>query len=311
MTAVKKELSSNEIQLFENISNNLISENCDEFCVPMNYVFGEGTLGDIQSFGNSTLKDNSLKVHEALVNTQELEQIWNRSHTQWTWKHLNLHYHAPLNNMRQISAEISAKKAALNEAKWKVVKNEIKIQKIKNKLENSDLDRWKEIELKTKLMYLKESLAEGIKYIEGAMKDILTLNDIFNQIKERIGEFDETDIEKEETISHLKRAIVQCIRDVRQFGSITKGEQEYIEQIGVNPSKLQIILRNYIDLESKIEEFDIRVLHQFVDELAKELCEVHKVDKILMETKGFNCNSNPDFSYKNKISEIKERDIDV
>jgi hypothetical protein len=136
------------------------------------------------------------------------------------------------------------------------------------------------------------------------MKDVLALNDLYEQLKEKVGEFSEYDLEKEETISHLKRSIVQCIRDVRQSGCISKGEQEYVEQIGVNPSKLQMIIRAYVDSEMKAEGWDVKPLHEFVDNLAKELCEVYKVDETVMLLNGFDPEPKPDFSYNNKVGNL-------
>jgi hypothetical protein len=133
------------------------------------------------------------------------------------------------------------------------------------------------------------------------MKDVLALNDLYEQLKSQVGEFNEADVEKEETKSHLKRSIVQCIRDVRQSGCISKGEQEYVERIGVNPSKLQMIIRKYVESESKAEGWDVKPLHEFVDKLTEELSEVYKVDEVLMQISGFSSEANTEFVYTNKV----------
>jgi len=204
------------------------------------------------------------------------------------WRHLNLSWLSPMKNMRQISAEISRKKGALNEAKWKHVQNEIKIKKIEEELRNPELlDYWREVDLKVKLAQLQEGLAESSTAIEGAMKDLLALNELYEQLKEKVSDFSEEDVEAEETRSHLKRSIVQCIRDIRQGGSITKGEQEYLEQIGVNPTKMQNVLRNYVKSEAEQDSWDVSGLYTFVDEIVEELSERHQVDKVRMDLQGF------------------------
>ena len=134
---------------------------------------------------------------------------------------------------------------------------------------------------------LQEGLAEGSTIIEGAMKDILALNELYEQLKERVSNFSEEDVEAEETRTHLKRSIVQCIRDVRQQGSITKGEQEYLEQIGVNPMKMQNILRNYVKSEAEQDSWDVSGLYTFVDGVVEELIQQHQVDKVRMDLQGF------------------------
>lgn len=305
---MSKDNQSKEIKIFEEIRKDLTNAGENKLKVPMSYVFGRGTAGDLQSFGNKPMSENALMVDHALENTKELEQIWNHSHTQWIWKHLNLSYHSPLKNMRQISAEISRKKTALNEAKWRYVKNEIKIRKIEEELEQGEVDYWREVELKVKLAELKEGLVESNTYIQGAMKDVLALNDLYEQLKTQIGDFSEEDVEREETVSHLKRSIVQCIRDVRQTGHITKGEQEYVERIGVNPSKLQMIIRKYVESEINEEGWDVTPLHEFVDGLANELATVYKVDEAVMRVSGFDPNAKSEYSYNNKITSLPVSD---
>ena len=296
----------NEIAVFEEIRKDLdITRDISDFKVAMSDVFGKGSLAVKESFGGVTFKDNSEKVDVAIQNTNELHNIWNHSHTQWMWKHLNLSWHAPLKNMRQISAEISRKKGALNEAKWKHVQNEVKIKKIEEELSKPELlDYWREVDLKIKLAQLQEGLAEGSTHIEGAMKDILALNELFEQLKSKVSSFSEEDVEKEETKTHLKRSIVQCIRDIRQGGSITKGEQEYLEQIGVNPMKMQNILREYVKSEAAADTWDVSGLYEFVDGVVEELAEHHQVDKVRMNLQGFESEAIGNITYDNKVAHL-------
>ena len=296
----------NEIAVFEEIRKDLdITRDISDFKVAMSDVFGKGSLAVKESFGGVTFKDNSEKVDVAIQNTNELHNIWNHSHTQWMWKHLNLSWHAPLKNMRQISAEISRKKGALNEAKWKHVQNEVKIKKIEEELSKPELlDYWREVDLKIKLAQLQEGLAEGSTHIEGAMKDILALNELFEQLKSKVSSFSEEDVEKEETKTHLKRSIVQCIRDIRQGGSITKGEQEYLEQIGVNPMKMQNILREYVKAEAAADSWDVSGLYEFVDGVVDELAERHQGDQVRMNLQGFESEAIGNITYDNKVAHL-------
>lgn len=280
---------STEVAVFEQLRTDLdITRDISGFSVSMNDVFGKGSLATKESFGGLTFKENSEKVDLAIQNTNELQSIWNHSHTQWMWKHLNLSWLSPMKNMRQISAEISRKKGALNEAKWKHVQNEIKIKKIEEELSKPELlEYWREVDLKVKLAQLQEGLAESSTAIEGAMKDLLALNELYEQLKEKVSDFSEEDVEAEETQSHMKRSIVQCIRDIRQSGSITKGEQEYLEQIGINPTKMQNVLRNYVKSEAEQDSWDVSGLYTFVDEIVEELANRHKVDEVRMDLQGF------------------------
>lgn len=311
MSEENNENKSRQLAVFEEIRRDL-SLTKNEVNVPMAMVFGRGTVGNPASFGGHSLSENAQKVDSALANVGELQSIWNHSHTQWMWKHLNLSWHAPLKNMRQISAEITRKKGALNEAKWRQVENELKIRKIEDELERGQgdgtLDYWREVELKIKLAKLREAIADGIVVIEGAMKDVLVLDDLYEQLKQRVSGFSEVDIEKEETKSHLKRALVQSIRDVRMCGAISKAEQEYIEQIGINPMKLQGILRAYVENESKAEGWDVGGLYEFVDELTDELVDGYRVDEKRMALQGFSTNVVHEFSQNQKLALPSKKD---
>ena len=293
-----------EVTVFDQVKHELdIQRDPMEFKVPLSDIFGKTSLAPKESFGQVTFKENIDKVDKALANVGDLQNIWNHSHTQWMWKHINLSWLSPHKNMRQISAEVSRKKAALNEAKWKHIQNELKIKKIEEELSNPEqLTKWREIELNIKLAQMREGIAEGATHIEGAMKDILALNEMYEQLKDKISDFSEEDIEAEETRTHLKRSIVQCIRDVRQTGSITKGEQEYMEQIGVNPSKIQRLLREYVKAEEASENWDVSDLYSFVDDLVVELTEKHKVDVKRMELQGFDPDYIGNITYDTKVA---------
>lgn len=295
--------SNKEVAIYENIVRDLVKiEDREEFYVPVEKVFGQGTLAETPSFGGRSLAENSVMVTEAFKNTNELQNIWNRSHSQWDWKHINMSYHGDFKNVRQIAAEINRKKQALDEAKWRHVKNEIKLRKIEEKLENPDLDYWRRIELQVEVAQMREGIASGTTYIEGAMKDVLALNHLYEQMKDKFEGFTEADFEREESKSHLKRSVVQCIRDVRQSGSITKGEQEYLEQIGVNPTKMLYLIREYINKEEAKDDWSVTALHDFVAKIVDELIDVLQVDRKRMELMGFNPDPVDALTYDNKVA---------
>jgi hypothetical protein len=214
--------------------------------------------------------------------------------------------------MRQISAEITRKKGALNEAKWRQIESEVKIRKIEEELTKGkadlNLDYWREVELTVKLAKLREGLADGVVVIEGAMKDVLVLNELYEQLKKRVANFSEADIEREETKSHLKRALVQSIRDVRLCGSITKAEQEYIEQIGINPMKLQNLLKSYVEAEAKSDSWDVGGLYEFVDSLTDELVDTYNVDQKRMTLQGFDTKIFEQYSQIDKLAKLSGED---
>ena len=253
----------------------------------------EDTLPAIPSFGGNTLPENVRKAETALVEMESLGKIWNHSHSQWMWRHLNLSSFSPIKNLRQISAEIEKKKQALEGIKFKYYKKQIALEKINQSLDESD-EGLNRTELQVRKAEIEAHFINWQRLIDGALKDILTLYDLYNQIKQQTGEVTEADMESVESLAHLQRSIQQCIRDVRQFGSITKGEQEYLEQIGVNPSKMQSILRSYI-MEEEKDDWSTSGLANFVQKLSEDLINVHKVDIIRMKVQGFDPNAKNEY----------------
>jgi hypothetical protein len=142
------------------------------------------------------------------------------------------------------------------------------------------------------------------------MKDILALNDMYEQLKGKVSDFSEADVEREESKAHLKRSLVQCIRDVRQNGSITKGEQEYMEQIGVNPGKMQRMIKDYVRDEENTDDWSSKGLYDFVDHVVEELIDVVQVDKIRMDIMGFEHESRDDITYDTKVAKVELLDCD-
>lgn len=291
-----------KLAVYEEICRDIVLTDGKEYKVPTAQVFGRGALATLESFGGRSLQENAQRVDQALEKTEELQHVWNRSHSQWTWKHLNLSYHDPYKNMRQIAAEINNKKSALNEAKWRQVENEVKIRKLQEEIEKGDLEYWDEVEKKVELAKMQEGAINGTVYIEGAMKDVLALSELYEQLKDSVSDFDEEDVEKNESRAHLRRSIVQSIRDVRQSGSITKGEQEYLEQIGVNPSRMQTLIRQYVAEESSKLDWSTDGLYEFVDRITKELINEHKVDERRMNTMGFKHEYIPGISHDKKVA---------
>lgn len=271
---IKKESKQDLVDVAEEARGKSIAE-----------VFMATNLAEVKSFGGLTIAENAKKVDLAIANVAETERIWNRSHSQWTWRHINLSYAAPMKNLRQVSAEMTRKREALEEAKWNYLKNEIKLKQKEERLAK-EKDPLKSQLIEIDIAQLKSGMANGMKYVEGAMKDVLTLSNLYDDLKDKFSDYTEEDFEKEEARSHLKRSMVQCLRDVRQSGRITKGEQEYLEQIGVNPGKITLDMLAYLEYEQKIEDYTVKPMYEFLDDMCTKLLDQLQVDKVRMELQG-------------------------
>ena len=265
-------------------------------------VFQTSNLAEVKSLGGLTLAENAKKVDLAISNVTETERIWNRSHSQWTCRHINLSYASPMKNLRQISAEMTRKREALEEAKWNYMKNEIKLKQKEDRLAK-EKDSLKAQLLEIDIAQLKSGMANGMKYVEGAMKDVLTLSNLYDDLKEKYSDYNEEVFEKEEARSHLKRSLVQCLRDVRQSGRITKGEQEYLEQIGVNPGKITLDMLGFLDYEQKIDDYTVRPMYEFLEDMCVKLLDQLKVDDVRMQLQGLRNHHDDDAIFLPKKSE--------
>lgn len=270
--------------------------------VGLQQVFGRGSLGEITSFGGKSLMQNAERVDAAFEKSYDLQRVFSRNHSEWTRRHVNLDYYDPWHNMRQISAELSSRRNALQEAKWRHVKNEIKVKEYKKRMDLlADDDELEKLKLQVKIAELQEGMVSGMAHIEGAMKDVLALEDLYEQLKKQISDFNEADYEHMNARAHLRQAISQSLRDIRQYGSITKGEQELLEQIGVNPGKVQELLRKYVEDERVAEDYSVSGLKDFIERLSDELLPVAKIKSELF---GFDSDPKTDYMYLERIGEL-------
>lgn len=236
-------------------------------------MFNKENLPATKSFGGLTLKENAQKAENAIAKMAELERVWSRSKSEWIWKHGNMKYYDDIGNLRQISAELSSKRQALDEAKWRSLKNSARMEIKQEQIDKSQSPARKRL-LEIELAEMQEGMATGMKYIEGALKDVLTLETLYDQIMERVGEFNEQTVEENESKHHIMLSVSQALRDVRESGKIGKGNAEYIEWIGLNVSKVEEDLRKAVEYERTSNSYDGTYIKDFVNKMADELFEI-------------------------------------
>lgn len=225
----------------------------------------------------------SEETQNALMKCDKAINTWNRSHSNNTWKAITIGgEHMPLRRLRQIAAEISRKKDAMTEAKFAWLKRVQLSEVYKEKAEDEKSPAKKKY-LEIKAQEQKE-LAECLHrpYI-GAMKDVIELSKLHDSIIEQVtkeyGKFDEEIFEMEEAKYWVKRSFAQSLRDIRAIGKISKGEQELLEQIGLDPvvvtqilsvflnKQIKVVVDNVNNLDSKVKS---ESLDNFLDECAEK-----------------------------------------
>jgi hypothetical protein len=324
--------------------------------------FARGKLAELKSFGGHSLAYNMERVDSAISKTKELSNIYNRNHSEWTRRMINLDHYDPWFNMRQISAEMSSRRSALNESKYRHMKNEVKLRRLFKKKDRyleimqeqnapvteeyisaaeikdkpvpfhvsvSDGDKTRvemmvydeklgearpakidELhlhELMIEISEMQEGILNGMSFIEGAMKEVLILEDLYDQLKLQINTFSEADYEDHNARAHLRQAIAQSLRDVRGGGTITKGEQRLLEQIGVNPTRLQKELRAFV-ADAKTgengDELSILRTKEFIESVADMYLKAGVVEA-KSEAFGFKSKPRTDYMYTDKIGKIE------
>lgn len=274
-----------------------------EELMPRDVVVGGDDSYDIvgTNVGNNPfLPENLQKVNQALQKCEKSLKVWNRSHSNFTWNTITIGgEHTPLRRLRQISAEISRKKDAMTEAQWKYIER-LKQAEMKERDSELEEDELKKEYLKIQAKKLRSQAAMIYKPFAGAAKDVMELSRIYDKIvadiTEKHGKFDEEVFEIEEARYWVIRSVKQSLRDVRERGRITKGEQELLEQIGLDPSVMEKMFHDFLATYMIDGEQDVSSakLDKFAEDVADKFygLSVAKLERI-----GFDPSINSDALY--------------
>lgn len=225
------------------------------------------------SFGGKSLAENRADAATGLARHAETERIWNRSSSQFTLRHLVVTSMSwsPCHQYRQVAAELSRRKAALEEAEAGLAKKQARIAVLIKKARKGEPKKPEEAAVNlAKANELEMSIGQTIRYYEGAIKDVIALSEMADYLVKNHGPFSEEQIEAAEAVSHLHRALRQSLRDMRQSGVILAGNQEYLEQIGIDPSAVQVRCAKFLGRPIGADASSI-ALEEFVSELAENL----------------------------------------
>ena len=235
---------------------------------------------DSKSYGGNSLATNIENAELAIANVQYTERIWDRSRSQWMLKHLTCSQADGWLRLRQIGAEMSRKRMALNEAKFGYLKKKMKIGVKREEMDKASPANYRLLEVE--IMELESQMQEVMVKVEGALKEVQTLSGMHDSLKEHLGEISEEEFEKAQTKGHIKRAMQQSIREVRECGRIKTGNQEYLEQSGVCVTHAFGLITDYLEQEKKAKNTPL--LHSFLDAVADEL---ESVADLQLEIFGF------------------------
>lgn len=214
-------------------------------------------MSDIQKANESKIQgiDDISSTEQAIAKCENVMTLWNRSHSNFLWKSVTIgDEYSDIRRLRQVGAEMQSKKTALLEAKYNYLKmmKEMEIKQVKA----DGMEEGPEKDLI--LLEIEETMAKAELVenpLQGAIADVKELAEIHDSllvsVEATYGELNNEVFEKDEAKYWIKRSLSQSLRDVRQHGAITKGEQELLEQIGLDPyiilKMLLEFLQNYPD----------------------------------------------------------------
>jgi len=224
------------------------------------------------------IKELSKKTAESLIKCEYATKIWNRSRSGMMLRNMTVGgEYSSLRQMRQVAAEIKMKHLAMIEAKYKILKRRKKAE-IKREKANTESNK-----LKRDLLILEaEELESRAVMVEepyiGAMREVVELSRLHDflekKIREEHGKFDEEVFELEESKYWVRRSFDQSLRDIRQFGNITVGNQELLEHIGFDPFVVKKMLIDFLkDNENRTDVNGQHIL-KFLDVCAEKFCNV-------------------------------------
>jgi len=237
------------------------------------------------------------KVSQYLPELIEKTKSFGSNNSQTTLSMMSLTMlggHSPYRMLRQILAEVEKRKRALADA-------QIGHAKLLR-----DLKRWEgrtETIIAAKYRAACVEQEEMENKINGTFKDIATLIDAYNSIKEKQGipdEWDEESFENEEKKHHVRRCFEMMYRNLLNTGKMALSTLEYMQQFGVHPQICEKEVAGYIAYtEDRIAEGSIihsNDLEEFLDEMGEKYKEAaDKTSERLFGKKDF---ANKDFMYK-------------
>ena len=208
------------------------------------------------------------KVNRFLPELDEKTRAFDRNNSQTTLTMMTLTMmtgQSPYRMMRQIMAEVEKRKGALVEAQVK----HARVLKEIEKLQDSE-----DTVLQAKYRQKCVNIVTMESKINGSFKDIATLIDAYNNIKEKNGieDWDEQAFEKEEKKHHVRRGFELMYRNLLDGGRASTSTIEYCQQYGVHPQVCLTEVSGYLQFTTeRIANDDLphaNDLEDFLDEMA-------------------------------------------
>ena len=235
-------------------------------------------LGKFFTFNEEKIQ----KIADEMPAINRALRVFGRKNTQTTNKLMTLTMLAgtsPYRVIRQCLAQIENRRNALKEARFKLLKDRIKLEKLEKELDQ--IEDKNSYDYKMKLIRKEELLsriADSSLFIEGALKDIASFQSAYKQICKAHNipeDWDEKDMEQAEIKHHIRMAFLLGYRDIMAHGRLGMGTLEYLQQFGIHPNRALNEIVEYVNSCQEdydgLEIFLDRMYEKYKDEYKKVL----------------------------------------
>ena len=210
---------------------------------------------------NSVMKQPFKVVDKEKINylqermTEINDKVYNfsKKDSRTTRAFMTLQMHNPADStyriLRQLLAQIERKQNAITENFFRLSKQQVKLEKLFRKLEETEDDLDKKLVM-IDIQKLVIEITNAMSYLEAAIKELGAQVEDYEHIKKSKGiddNWSEEDFEKEEIKHHIRNAFRLGIRDHMVHGRLGMGTVEYFEDFGISYMEAAFHIRNFVD----------------------------------------------------------------
>lgn len=239
------------------------------------------TSADTITFGitpisKSKINKNAIElVNKFLPELDEKTKFFDRSNSQSTISMMTLtmlNGQSPMRMLRQVLAETESRKSALASSQVGHAKLVEKIEELREKLIFNPDDRVSAAELRESLVSIEMLESK----INGSFKDLATLVNAYNYLKEKWGvdNWTEEQFEESEKKHHVRRSFELMYRNILDHGRANTATIEYMQQYGIHPQVGYAEVQGYIavvnEMLSKGQIPHANHLEEFLDSVSNK-----------------------------------------
>lgn len=197
-------------------------------------------------------------IQESLPTIIKKSEIFYKDHSQFMNSTLDGAGSAitPIRSLYHISAEIEKTKSALEDHYISEKRNNLKIKRIMDELEESvtsDPYRKEELQIDLEELFIKKETIQN--YVGGALRKLSFLIEQYNGILRHIDKefITEEDYEIDEHRYHIMTAFKQALTAARGRGGVVdEGNMIYFFDLGINGTVAQKEILEYLQIESNM-----------------------------------------------------------